>query len=184
MSLGELSFLQCETWTQVALSLTFTAVWVVSRTSNGPSHRLDLQVLFPKFLISTKSPGSSLWSGCWAGRGRAAFTCCLIPARLDDKLAQYDSMLLSQRAVDGRGFPGAPSPTLGGAAKRISKGLMLTRGLVLILMYIRHIGKHRVHGNPVSSQHLASLFLRVPFSRSTAPPEAGWYEQCLLMSIP
>ena len=54
----------------------------------------------------------------------------------------------------------------------------------LILVYISTRGRTFVHVRPVSSQHFASLVLSVLFSRSTAPPLAGWYAQCVRTSIP
>ena len=119
-----------------------------------------------------------------AGVGRAAITWRLMFARAEDKLAQYDNMESSHRVVDGRGPLGASIPMCGGAAKRISKGLRLFRVRFRILMYISTIGRAFVQGSFVSAQHFASLFLIVPFSLSTAPPLAGWYAQCFLMSMP
>ncbi len=97
---------------------------------------------------------------------------------------QYCNMSSSHRPVEGSGLVRGSTPRGGGLPKWISKGLMFTRDLFLILTCIRTIGRAFVHGSPVSSQHLASLDFRVPFSRSTAPPLAGWYAQCCLRPMP
>ncbi len=72
---GAGTFLQWLACTHVALSATFTAVCVISRTWNGPFHLLDFQCFLLKSLITTKSPGLISCKTPSAGLGRASLTC-------------------------------------------------------------------------------------------------------------
>ena len=113
------------------------------------------------------------WSGPSADRGRAAITCLRMSRRAEDRLTQYVIMLCSQRLVERAGLRGDSVPIWGGEANSISYGLKLVLVLLRIRIYIKTKGRHLVHGSPVCSQHLASLVFKMPFSLSTAPPEAG-----------
>jgi len=101
----------------------------------------------------------------------------------ENKFLQYCSMLSPHRPVEGSGLVTGFTPRDGGLPKRISKGLMFTVDLFLILICIRTIGRAFVHGSPVSSQHLANFYFRVSFSYSVASLLAGCYTQCCLRLI-
>ena len=182
-SVGSGTFLQWLACIHVVLSAIFTVVCVVRSTWNGPRQRLECQCFLLRSFITTQSPGWKSWSDMEAGGGRADFTCWEIWERVEDKFLQYCNIPSSHRPVEGSGLDAGSTPKDGGLPKRISKGLMFALDLFLILMCVRTIGRAFVLGSPVSSQHFANLDFRVPFSRSTAPPLAGWYAQCCLRSM-
>ena len=57
---------------------------------------------------------------------------------------------------------------------RISEGLRPDFGLTLVLICRSTIGGAFTQNNPVSLQHFASVFFKVWFFLSIAPPMAGW----------
>ncbi len=71
---GAGTFLQWLACSHVALSATFTAVCVISRTWNL-FHLLDFQCFLLKSLVTTKSPGLISCKTPSAGLGRASLTC-------------------------------------------------------------------------------------------------------------